>query len=328
MAENQSPAQTVQDPGPGAVLRPGRAADPAPIQTPVATPSGSGSPATAPQQGPEAQAAALATATVPLADTAADQAPAVAADEGTGEKSDENPADDSEQGAAADADTAEQKPPVPDQVQAEARQRQLRLMLSQCDRVLLMDFERLAMADWPDDFTLATAKRNRDLWLFSAVAAALLFLSGLTGFVPAWVAGTGFGAFVVVMLLGVPAVRRIYNAHPSYFDVIMKRRRMLSDARAHAAHLEGQEGLIWQCARMAEFNVALRNNRFNRLLRLSEQRVLPRYLTRREHVRLYLIYLLEAEKAYGRVQAAFFDGNQQALDRGWKGVAAEPEPRT
>lgn len=56
---------------------------------------------------------------------------------------------------------------------------------------------------------------------------------------------------------------------------------------------------------MADFNIALKNTRFSSLLRLSERRILPRHLARREHVRLYLIYLLEAEKAYARVQAAF-----------------------
>ena len=35
------------------------------------------------------------------------------------------------------------------QVQAESRQRKLRLILRQCDRVLLMDFDLLAMNDWP-----------------------------------------------------------------------------------------------------------------------------------------------------------------------------------
>lgn len=200
-------------------------------------------------------------------------------------------------------------------------------MLRQCDRVLLMDFERLAMSDWPDNYSLAAARRGRDLWLFSALTAAVVFVSGLTGFVPAWVAGTGFGTFVVVVLLGIPAVRRVYTSRPSYLDLIVKRRRMMNDARTHASHLEGSDGLIWQCARMARFNVALKHPRFQSLLRLSERRMLPRHLTRREHVRLYLIYLLEAEKAYGRVQAAFFEGNQQAIDRGWQDVAAEPEPR-
>ncbi|MDX1552689.1 MAG: hypothetical protein R3198_08715 [Marinobacter sp.] len=211
---------------------------------------------------------------------------------------------------------------------AESRQRKLRLMLRQCDRVLLLDFELLALPDWPDNYTLSAARRNRDLWLFSALLAVIVFLSGMTGFVPAWIAGGGFGAFVIILLMGVPTVRRLYTSRSSYMDLIVRRRRLLRDARKHVSHLEGKEGLVWQCARMAEFNPSLKATRFSELVALSEHRVLARNMTRREHVRLYLVYLLEAEKAYARAQQAFFEGHQQAIDNGWASVAAEPEQRT
>ncbi|MBQ0831598.1 hypothetical protein [Marinobacter sp.] len=282
MAQNQSAAEALTEAAPGAVLRPGRAADPVPGEQNQSVGAGSRA------------------AEAPLAQS--DQP-----DQELGE-SHENP---------------EEAGPV----RAESRQRKLRLMLRQCDRVLLMDFDLLAMNEWPDNFSVAAARRSRDLWLFSALVAAIVFLSGLTGFVPAWLAGGGFGAFVIILLLGIPVVRSIYTSAPSYLDLLIKRQRMMRDARRHAEHLESKEGLIWQCARMADFNPALKNTRFSRLLRLSEQKALPRALSRREHVRLYLIYLLEAEKAYGRVQAAFFEGNQTAIDQGWQAVAIEPEER-
>ena len=297
MAENQSKAATrANSPAQAPVLRPGRAADPVPV--PVAP--GDQTPATVP------------------ANPAAESAPTGQAPETSSES--EPSAD---RGESRDTDSGK-----PERVLAESRQRKLRLMLRQCDRVLLMDFDLLAMNGWPDNYTMAEARRSRDLWLFSALIAAAVFLSGLTGFVPAWIAGGGFGAFVIILLLGVPAVRRIYTTKPSYLDLIITRQRLLREARQHVAHLEGSDGLIWQCARMADFNPALKNTRFSHLLRLSESRSLSRQLTRREHVRLYLICLLEAEKAYSRVQKAFFEGNQEALDRGWEEVAAEPEPRT
>ncbi|AOY87254.1 hypothetical protein BKP64_03110 [Marinobacter salinus] len=278
MAENQRTLQSASETAEGAVLRPGRAADPVPTETPQALPE-------------------------------------LAREEEDGE------ADSGESRASELPETAIE------QALARSRQHKLRLMLRQCDRVLLMDFELLAMNDWPDNYTLALARRSRDLWVFSALIAAVVFLSGLSGFVPAWIAGAGFGAFVVILLLGVPSIRRIYSSKPSYFEVIIKRHGMMRDARRHAAHLEGDDGLVWQCARMAEFNPILKHPRFSDLLRLSEHRVLPRRLARREHVRLYLIYLLEAEKAYGRVQRAFFEGNQEAIDRGWQEAVAEPEAR-
>ncbi|MBU2955300.1 hypothetical protein [Marinobacter sp. F3R08] len=294
MAENQSTSaaqSTVQAP----VLRPGRAADPVPA------PAASNAPESAPA--PASQAADT-VASNPEPDTSARPDKVATEEVGEGRSSGR-----------------------PERVRAESRQRTLRLMLRQCDRVLLMDFELLAMNGWPDNFTIAEARRSRDLWLFSALIAAAIFLSGLSGFVPAWIAGGGFGAVVIIILLGVPAVRRIYTTKPSYLDLIMTRQRMLREARQHIAHLEGSDGLIWQCARMADHNPALKNTRFSHLLTLSENRVLSRQMTRREHVRLYLIYLLEAEKAYSRVQTAFFEGNQEAIDQGWDEVAAEPEVR-
>ena len=208
---------------------------------------------------------------------------------------------------------------------AESRQRTLRLMLRQCDRVMLMDFGLLAMSDWPDNYTLAVARRNRDLWLFFTLVAALVFLSGMTGFVPAWIAGSGFGAFVILLMAGLPAVRGLVTRKPSYLDLIIRRRRLLQDARKHIQHLEGTDGLVWQCAQMAEFNPHLRAARFSELRALSERRMLARHMNRREHVRLYLIYMLEAEKAYSRAEKAFFEGHQSALDKGWESVAVPSE---
>ncbi|TGN37710.1 hypothetical protein E5Q11_17415, partial [Marinobacter confluentis] len=109
----------------------------------------------------------------------------------------------------------------------------------------------------------------------------------MTGFVPAWIAGAGFGVFVILLLSGLPSVRRLVTRKPSYLDLIIKRRRLLDDARKHIAHLEGGDGLLWQCAHMVEFTTALRAMRFSELLTLSERRVLAKHLSRREHIRLY-----------------------------------------
>ncbi|WP_040886814.1 hypothetical protein [Marinobacter santoriniensis] len=289
MAENPETGQQVPDTTSEPVLRTGRAADPLPAR-------------------PDAREAGE-----PDKRTPAEPAPAPALEQSVAES------EVTEEGGEPDGS---------ERLLAESRQRKLRLLLRQCDRVLLMDFDVLAMSGWPDNYAMAAARRRRDIWILSAVVAAALFLSGLSSFVPAWLAGGAFGAFVIILLLGVPVIRRVYSSQPSFLDLVLLRQRLLSDARRHAAHLEGEAGLVWQCVGMADFNPALKNTRFSELVRLSERRALPRYLRRREHVRLYLIFLLEAEKAYGRVQQAFFEGNQVAIDRGWQSVAAEPEPRT
>lgn len=295
----QNTAADSNSKNPDAVLHPGRAADPAPDVTagPNARSSGSENEPSAAQAG---------------TNELTTEPGEVGEREGTDDQAD-NEGDES----AEDIEKS----------LAESKQRKLRLLLRQCDRVLLLDFNLLAMSDWPDNFQMAAARRNRDLWIFCVLAAASVFLSGLTGYVPAWLAGGGFGAFVITLMLGVPFIRRLYTARPSYLDLLMKRQRMMRDARKHAEHLEGKDGLVWQCARMADYNPALRHARFRQLVQLSEHRMLPAWLTRRDRVRLFLIYLLEAEKAYGRAQQDFFEGNQKAIDRGWEEVAATPEER-
>ncbi|MDX1597674.1 MAG: hypothetical protein R3295_03350 [Marinobacter sp.] len=310
MAENRQTAQAEGNLAPGEpVLRQGRAADPVPAAGALNVPAREAGATQAVGHrapGPESRAAG----TTPQSDFQADNAASP-------------PAEEAPDNEAPEAESSE----AVDQARAESLQRKLRLMLKQCDRVLLMDFDILAMSGWPDNYSMAKARRSRDLWLFSALIAAVIFLSGLTGFIPAWIAGGGFGAFVIILMLGVPAIRRIYTSSPSYLDLIVRRQQLLRDARKHIEHLEGKEGLVWQCARMAEFNPALRAPRFSELLTLSEHRTLARSMTRRDYIRLYLIYLLEAEKGYDRVQQAFLDGNQKALDRGWASVAASPEQR-
>ncbi|OEY67109.1 hypothetical protein [Marinobacter sp. X15-166B] len=249
------------------------------------------------------------------------------ADKPAGASAGEEPVTIEAQTAAIPDDLADRED-TPDAVASDAdmarlRQRKWRLMMRQCDRVVLLDFQLLAMPEWPDNYALALARKKRDFWLLGACLSAAVFLSGLTGSVPAWLAGGGFGAFAVIVLLGVPLVRTLYTDRPSYLDLLARRRQLLRDARKHIAHLEGEVGLAWQCARMSEFNPALKSPRFRELVELSARHALSGALTRREHVRLYLVFMLEAEKAYDRLQQAFFDANQAAIDQGWSEVVTK-----
>ena len=196
------------------------------------------------------------------------------------------------------------------------RQRQLRLIMRQCDRVLLADYDLLTMEQWPDNARISAARWCRDLWLLAVVIAAVLFIGGVLGVLPAWLGGTGFGAFVTTLLLALPPVRRVFSSRPSHRELMQQRRQMLRDARRHVAHLEGSDGLVWQCERMAAFNPALASHSFSRLREASEKHTLVRQLTERKYVRLYLFYLVEADKAYQRLQQVFLDSRQEGLDQG------------
>jgi len=221
----------------------------------------------------------------------------------------------SSEAMAADASGSRDADFGGDRDKATNRQRQLRLIMRQCDRVLLADYDLLAMEQWPDNARISAARWCRDLWLLAVVIAAVLFIGGVLGVLPAWLGGTGFGAFVTTLLLALPPVRRVFSSRPSHRELMQQRRQMLRDARRHVAHLEGSDGLVWQCERMAAFNPALASHSFSRLREASEKHTLVRQLTERKYVRLYLFYLVEADKAYQRLQQVFLDSRQQELER-------------
>ncbi|PFG07834.1 hypothetical protein [Marinobacter sp. LV10MA510-1] len=216
---------------------------------------------------------------------------------------------------AADAEDSRDASPGSSRDKAANRQRQLRLMMRQCDRVLLADYDLLAMEKWPDNARISAARRRRDLWLLAVFVAAVLFVGGVLGVLPAWLGGTGFGALVTTLLLALPPVRRVFSSRPSHRELVQQRGQMLRDARRHVAHLEGADGLVWQCQRMAAFNPALASHSFSRLREASEKHILVGQLTERKYVRLYLFYLVEADKAYQRLQQAFLDSRQQDLEQ-------------
>jgi hypothetical protein len=276
----QAPAAAASDKAP-AVLRQGRAADPAP---------------------------AVAEKSVAVATQGNQKAvpPLVSLNKSAGEPSDATAANGSDSSDTSSRSHSDK---------AANRQQQLRLMMRQCDRVLLIDYGLLAMETWPDNARMSAARKRRDLWLLAVAIAAVVFVGGVLGFLPAWLGGAGFGALATTLLLALPAVRRVFSPRASHRELIQQRGQMMRDARRHVAHLEGTDGLAWQCQRMAAFNPALASHSFSQLREASEKHTLVKQLTERKYVRLYLFYLVEADKAYQRLQQAFLDGHQLGLDQ-------------
>ncbi|EBA00942.1 hypothetical protein [Marinobacter sp. ELB17] len=280
----QAPATASSAAAP-AVLRQGRAADPAPtVADNAVAVAGQG--------------------------TQNNTQPSIGSNESAKQTSDAMAAD------AADAAGSRDDSAGSNRDKAANHQRQLRLMMRQCDRVLLADYDLLAMEKWPDNARISAARRRRDLWLLAVAVAAVFFVGGVLGLLPAWLGGAGFGVFVTTLLLALPPVRRVISSRPSNRELVQQRRQMLRDARRHVAHLEGADGLVWQCERMAAFNPALASHSFSRLREASKKHTLVQQLTERKYVRLYLFYLVEADKAYQRLQQVFLDSRQEGLDQG------------
>ena len=196
------------------------------------------------------------------------------------------------------------------------QQRQRRQLLRDCERLLLLDFNTLAMPDWPDHHMVNEARRRRDLWLVLISVLGTVVLAGLVNLVPALPAGIAFGMLAVTAFWGLPAVRHVFTGTLSHAELVLKRRRLLHQARKHVEHLEGPLGLAGCCRHMADHNQTLRRNRFNGIYRLSEQGRLASSIRSRAQAQFYLIFLLEAEKAYNSLREAYFRTYEAMLDNG------------
>ena len=196
------------------------------------------------------------------------------------------------------------------------RQQRRRKLLHDCERLLLLDFDTLAMPGWPDHHQLNLARRRRDSWLLLLSILAAVVLAGMGNLVPALVGGVAFGALAVAGLWGVPVVRHVFTGQPSHMELLLKRRRLLHRARKHVEHLEGPIGLASASRPLAEYNPALRRSRFTGLYSLSERGQLVDSIRTRAQAQLYLIFALEAEKGYNRLREDYLRTHEQMLDEG------------
>ncbi|XOZ33976.1 hypothetical protein ACMDCT_01690 [Halomonadaceae bacterium KBTZ08] len=230
------------------------------------------------------------------------------------------------QGAAGEAGSGDEETADAEAAQQAAleavryRQQRRRKLLHDCERLLLLDFDTLAMPGWPDHHQLNLARRRRDSWLLLLSVLASVVLAGTGNLVPALIGGGAFGALALVALWGLPGVRHVFTQRPSYMDLLLKRRRLLQRARKHVENLEGPIGLAAACRPLAEYNPALRRTRFTSLYSLSEKGQLVDSIRNRAQAQLYLIFALEAEKAYNRLRDDYLRTYEQMLDEG----GAEP----
>lgn len=220
---------------------------------------------------------------------------------------------------AADQETEEADPEAAQRAAREAvrhRQHRRRRLLHNCERLLLLDFDTLAMPHWPDHHQVSRARRRRDSWLMTLSVLATVVLAGLGNLVPALVGGVAFGALALTGLWGLPAVRHVFTQQPSHMELLLRRRRLLHRARKHVEHLEGPIGLAAACRPLAEYNPALRRSRYTGLYRLSERGQLVDSIRNRAQAQLYLIFALEAEKAYNRARDDYLRTHEQMLEEG------------
>ena len=93
----------------------------------------------------------------------------------------------------------------------------------------------------------------------------------------------------------------------------------------HIHFLEGKDGLVWRCAKLQKYNNNLNRKLFDGLIRFSKDRSLMEFIKERRHIRLYLLFMVEAQKAYKRCQNDYLSNHFKHLDQGWDDSRTDAE---
>ncbi|ARU57023.1 hypothetical protein OLMES_2979 [Oleiphilus messinensis] len=189
-------------------------------------------------------------------------------------------------------------------------------LLKRCEGVVMANYDWLDMPDYPDNAGIVYARRRRDAWIVSCVILFTIFLFGAFGYLPAWIAGSALGALFVLLSLWVDVVRDLLFTVPRYSELMQERRKLEFRALHHIRLLEGNDGLVWKFTDLSEYNAALAKPQYQAIMLQSRNKKLFRYLKRKAHIRLYLMLILEAEKAYSSLKTQYFEKHRELQARG------------
>ena len=95
-----------------------------------------------------------------------------------------------------------------------------------------------------------------------------------------------------------------------------KRKEIEYRALSHIHLLEGKDGLAWRCKKLQKYNSNLSKKLFSGLYHYSKQRQLPNILREKKHIRLYLLLMIESQKAYKRLEKDYLESHFKNLESG------------
>lgn len=197
------------------------------------------------------------------------------------------------------------------------QQHRKKVLLAGCEPVMGLNYDFLAMDDYPDNALVAEARRDRDYWVAICATFATLFVFSLLGLVTPWVGGVGAGLCFISAMFAFSPARKIFFSRPHLHELLAKRKVLEYSAMHHIKYLEGVDGLAWRCEKMAKFNPNLENKLFLGLYRYSKSKSLLDYIHNKKTIRLYLLLMTEAQKAYKRLEKEYLEAHFQHLEQGW-----------
>lgn len=196
------------------------------------------------------------------------------------------------------------------------QQHRKKLLLAGCEPVMSMNFDCLAMDAYPSNEAVAAAKYARDYWMFIALLGAVVFVLGFTPLVPALIAGFACGMACLGVACANAWVRRTVFASPAYSDLLGERKAIEFKALNHIRYLEGVDGLAWRCQKMNKYNSNLNRKMFNGMVMFSQQNQMLDVIRNRKQIRLYLLFMVEAQKAYKRLQKDYLENHFKYVEQG------------
>ena len=205
------------------------------------------------------------------------------------------------------------------------QQHRKKILLAGCEPLMGFNFNALALDDYPDNALVSAARYDRDAWLGICAVFTSIFFFGLIGFIPPWVAGTGAGLAFLSAISAFTPFRSNFFSRP-HLHVLLKQRKILEfTALNHIQFLEGRDGLAWRCSKLGKYNSNLTKKLFSGLFYYSKERELLDILKNKKHIRLYLLLMVEAQKAYKRLEKDYLENHFKHLDEGWDDRLSDDE---
>ena len=174
-----------------------------------------------------------------------------------------------------------------------------------CEPLEVLNYDVLALKYYPDMVDVLGAKRRRDLWFLAILFTFGLFLIGWQGLLPAWIAGSSMGISLALCAFAIPQIRALFLKVPSHRQLVQRKKEMEFRAMSHIRMLEGSNGLAYQCQMMLPYRKVLGDKRYHRIVILSRQKAIIKAMRSVAAIRLYLMYMLEAQQAFKEVKDSY-----------------------
>ncbi|MFK7160225.1 hypothetical protein V6U78_04150 [Marinospirillum sp. MEB164] len=161
-----------------------------------------------------------------------------------------------------------------------------------------VDYDLLALLDYPTDHEIYAAKRSRTLWFIALGSALFLFLASLLSLTSPWVGGIAGGLAFVLWLTHGAGMMAYFPSLNRYPQLVMQRKRLKRNLIEYIRNLEGRQGFIHRIYPLAQHNARLGARRFKRLALMSREHTLLANLKTLQDTRAYHEFMVEALRGY------------------------------